>query len=165
METPDDLALPSFTDLATVAAPSLTLPAFRPPPVAARLETRPMASEVETAPAPPSPQRPAAPANAPPWWLGAGLAVVVGVGLRFVQLPDYVLPIAVGVAVATAVVLAMRLAGTTPEPEKRSALTVKPMSRRVKRIESADGRKVPAVRLATLNRKPSSGSYRRPKRI
>ena len=32
IETPAHFGQPSFTDLATVAAPSLTLPAFRPPP-------------------------------------------------------------------------------------------------------------------------------------
>jgi hypothetical protein len=95
--------------------------------------------------------------------LGAGLAVIIGVTLRFIQLPDYMLPIMVGLAVATAVVLVIRLTGTAPEAEKKPVLSVKPLSRRVKRLESVD-RKGAATRLATLARKPPSGSYRRPKR-
>jgi cellulose biosynthesis protein BcsQ len=163
IEAPAVLGLPSFTDLSTIAAPSLTLPAFRPPPAAlARLDAKPMGPEMAAAVSPErKPSRDSA--APPPWMLGVCFAVVGGVGLRFVQLPDFVLPIAVGLAVATAVVLAIRLAATAPETKQQAILTVKPLSRRVKRIEKPDGRNG-AVRLATLTRKPPSGSYRRPTR-
>jgi hypothetical protein len=46
-----------------------------------------------------------------------GLATVMGVGLRFVQVPDFMLPIAVGIAVAAAVVLVLRLASPAAQPE------------------------------------------------
>ncbi len=161
---PTELGLPSFTDQSTIASPSLTLPAFKPPPGAlARLEAKPMGPQMGARVLPeqqPSRHSPAL----PPWMLGVCVAVVGGVGLRFVQLPDFVLPIAVGVAVATAVVLAIRLAATAPETNQKVILTVKPLSRRVKRIENTDGRMGPATRLATLNRKPPSGPYRNPTR-
>jgi chromosome partitioning protein len=55
--------------------------------------------------------------------LAVGLAVVLAIGLRFFKLPEYVLPVAVGLAVAGGVVLALRLnlsartgAPTTPSP-------------------------------------------------
>ena len=119
-----------------------------------------MGSETE-----PTAKPAAASAKAPPWWLGAGLAVVIGVTLRFIQLPNYMLPIMVGLAAATAVVLVIRLTGSAPEADKKPILLVKPLSRRVKRLDSADIRKGAATRLSTLTRNPPSGSYRRPKRI
>ena len=162
IELPAALDLPSFADLSTIASPSLTLPAFNPPPAAlARLEAKAMGPERAAAAASAEPKGATVPTARPPWWLGVGLAVVIGVGLRFIPLPDYALPMAVGIAVATAVVLVIKLAGTAPEASKPT-LSVKPLSRRVKRIEKADGRNgVP--RVPTLTRKPPSGSYRRPK--
>lgn len=48
-----------------------------------------------------------------------GLAVAAGVGLRFAKLPDFMLPVIVGVAVTAAVVLALRLfAGGSERQEK-----------------------------------------------
>jgi cellulose biosynthesis protein BcsQ len=161
LPAPSDL--PSFADLSKIGSPSLTLPAFRPPPAAlARLEAKPMGPEVASAAASAEAKGARSPAPRSPWWLGVGLAVVIGVGLRFIPLPDYALPLAVGIAVATAVVLVIKLAGTAPATSKPT-LSVKPLSRRVKRIEKPDVRNGVPARLATLNRKPPSGSYRRPK--
>ncbi len=42
-------------------------------------------------------------------FLWVGLAMVAGVGLRFIQLPNFMLPLVVGVAVTAGVVLALRL--------------------------------------------------------
>jgi cellulose biosynthesis protein BcsQ len=60
-----------------------------------------------------------------------GLAVVGGVGLRFVHLPDFMLPIIVGVAVTAAVVLALRLmmAGAGAGENKTSARAAVPKRR------------------------------------
>jgi chromosome partitioning protein len=165
VELPADLGLPSFADLSRIASPSLTLPAFHPPPAAlARLEARPMGRQKEPDAAPVERKPTASSAAPPPWLLAVCLAVVGGVGLRFVALPDFVLPIAVGLAVATAVVLAIRLAGTAPETPSKPTLTVKPLSRPVKRVENTDSRASGAGRLPTLTRKSPSGSYRRPTR-
>jgi chromosome partitioning protein len=50
-----------------------------------------------------------------------GLAVAAGVGLRFVKLPDFMLPVIVGVAVTAAVVLALRLfVGGSDQPDQTS---------------------------------------------
>ena len=160
------MSLPSFTDLSTIASPSLTLPAFNPPPSArVRLEAKPMGPEIATASV--SAERKPAESSAafPPWLLAVCLAVIGGGGLRFIQMPDFVLPIAVGLAVATAVVLVIRLGATAAEADKKPVLSVKPMSRRVKRLESTDVRKGAATRLAALTRKSPSGTYRRPKRM
>jgi len=48
-------------------------------------------------------------------WMG--LAVVIGVGLRFVKLPDFMLPVVVGLAVTAAVVLTLRLFLSGPVQE------------------------------------------------
>ena len=162
---PAELGLPSFADLSRIASPSLTLPAFHPPPAAlARLEARPMGREKGPAAVPVERKPTASSAAPPPWLLAVCLAVVGGVGLRFVALPDFVLPIAVGLAVATAVVLAIRLAGTAPETPSKPTLTVQPLLRPVKRVENTDSRANGSGRLPTLTRKSPSGSYRRPTR-
>ncbi len=91
--------------------------------------------------------------------------MVVGVGLRFIHLPDVMLPVAVGVAVSAGVVLLMLLLQTgsgasaaKPAPTLKAALP-KAAPRR-----EADGRKDAAARLAALTRPAPSGSYRRPRR-
>jgi cellulose biosynthesis protein BcsQ len=162
IELPTEPELPSFADLSMIAKPSLTLPAFRPPPSAhARLEAAPMRPEAK-APA----RKPARGFTPPhPWLVGASLAVVGGVGLRFVPLPDVALPIAVGLAVAATVILALRYAATAPEADKKVVLMVKPLSRRVKRIDPTDGRNGAATRQTMLIRKPPAGSDRMPKRM
>jgi chromosome partitioning protein len=164
---PPELDVPSFDHLSMIGSPSLTLPAFRPPPSAPRARLRPVPTgPEEEAPAAPIARKPALRfATSRSWLLGAGLAVVVGVSFRFIRLPDFAVPIAVGLAVATAVVLALRLAAAPPEADKKPVLSVKPLSRRVKRLDNTDGRKGAATRLAALTRKSPSGSYRRPKRM
>jgi chromosome partitioning protein len=165
IELPTEWDLPSFADLSMIASPSLTLPAFRPPPSAlARLETAPM-RPAEQAPTAPAAREPARDFVQPhPWMLGAGLAVIGGVGLRFVPLPDVALPIAVGLAVAATVILALRFAATAPAAEKVVVLSVQPLPRRVKRVEPMDGRNGAATRQTMLIRKPPSGSCHRPQR-
>jgi chromosome partitioning protein len=161
---PAESDLPSFAELSRIASPSLTLSAFHPPPAAlARLETKPIGPEMAAAA---STERTPARTSAapPPWLLGVCLAVIGGVGLRFVPLPDFALPIAVGLAVTTAVILLLRLAAGAPETQKKPSLTIKPLSRRVKRVENTDGRMGTTARLTTMNRKPPSGSYRMPTR-
>jgi chromosome partitioning protein len=44
-----------------------------------------------------------------PWLIWVGLADVAGVGLRFVELPRFALPVVVGIATAAAVTLGLRL--------------------------------------------------------
>jgi len=167
IELPPELDLPSFDHLSMIGSPSLTLPAFRPPPSAPRARLRPVPTgPEEDAPVAPIARKPALRfATSRSWLLGAGLAAVVGVSIPFIPLRDFVLPITVGLGVAAAVVLALRLAATAPEADKKPVLTVKPLSRRVKRLDNTDGRKGAATRLAALTRKSPSGSYRRPKRM
>ncbi len=170
IEPPPDLDLPepdlpTFSGLASVPAPSLTLPAFRPPPAALRkLETKPTAPEARPA-GRSEPRRPASPTAARMWLLVVGLAVVGGIGLRFIQLPDVMLPVAVGVAVTAAVVLLLLLLQTTtgapavkPGPTLQAALpTAAPQ-------KAADNQKDAAARLAALTRPSSSGPSQRPRR-
>ena len=99
------------------------------------------------------------------WLLVVGLAVVGGIGLRFIQLPDVMLPVAVGVAVTAAVVLLLLLLQTTtgapavkPGPTLQAALpTAAPQ-------KAADNQKDAAARLAALTRPSSSGPSQRPRR-
>ena len=163
LDLPHAPAMPSFANL-RVSPPSLTLPAFNPPPAAlARLQPVPTGPEDE----PPAPRPVAASSGSPvPWYVAVGLAVAAGVSLRFVQLPDYMLPVAVGVAVAAAVVLALRVLAAAPEAPKSLALAAAlPPARKVRKVERTDGRKDASARLAALTRtRPSgSGSSRRPR--
>ena len=169
IEPPPDLDLPepdlpTFSGLASVPAPSLTLPAFRPPPAAVgRLATKPTSPEERPVPRP-APRRPSGSGAARKWLLGVGVAVAAGIGLRFVHLPDVMLPVAVGVAVSAGVILLMLLLQTAPEastakprPAVQAALPKAPSRR------DADGRKDAAARLAALTRPSSSASPRRPR--
>jgi chromosome partitioning protein len=56
-----------------------------------------------------------------PWLIWVGLSVVAGVGLRFVQMPDFALPMIVGLAVAAGVTLFLHLftqaSEQSPAPE------------------------------------------------
>jgi len=158
--------LPTFTSLARVVAPSLTLPAFRPPPApVGKVQTK--STEPEKRPAartaPKKPARP--PGLARVWLLGVGLAIAVGIGLRFIQLPDVMLPIAVGVAVSAGVVLAVRLilsASDSPAPAQPALAAGLPEKTPTK--DSVEGRKDAASRLSALAQSSRSESYRRPPR-
>jgi hypothetical protein len=44
-----------------------------------------------------------------PWLVWVGLAAAAGVGLRFVRLPDFALPVMVGLAVTAGVTLGLHL--------------------------------------------------------
>jgi len=130
-ELPEEPDLPSDPDLTSVPdlepvdlgtpepkaepEPAPPVPVARPIPVRSPTP-RPAAA------APASPRKPAAapqPAAAAPkagelqtrypWAIWVGLAAAAGVGLRFVMLPEWLLPFVVGVAVAGAVVLVLRL--------------------------------------------------------
>jgi hypothetical protein len=71
---------------------------------------------------PPGPKQPgeerAFPSLAIVW---VGLGAVAGVGLRFIKLPDLMLPVVVGVAVTAAVVLALRLLSAGAEAGGKKA--------------------------------------------
>ncbi len=92
------------------------------------------------------------------WVVWVGMAAMAGVGLRFVHLPDFMLPVAVGVGVAVAVALALRLlssapeapAGDRPAEPPRPSGVVKPSPSR------AVPRKDPVDRLSSLTRRPPS---------
>jgi hypothetical protein len=116
-----------------------------------------------------------------PWIVWVGLACVVGVGLRFVPLPDFMLPVIVGVAVADAVVLVLRLVSPTSEtdeppaapptppqpPSKRLVVpsqpveAKKPASRPVSTKEPGARVSSPARRPASDSQPPRSGERRR----
>ncbi len=174
-EAPDELGLPrtptmpvmpSFANL-RVSPPSLTLPAFNPPP-ATRAKLQPVPTGPEEVPvvALPKPAAESAPGGTVPWFVAVGLAVVVGVGLRFVHLPDFILPYVVGLAVAAAVVLALRVLAAAPEPAPKPVMVAAaaPAPRKTKIVEKPDGRRDASARLASLTRNAPSGSYRRPRR-
>ncbi|MBI1916740.1 MAG: ParA family protein [Planctomycetes bacterium] len=62
-------------------------------------------------PAPARPNGPLPPLHSTqkPWLIWVGLAIAGGIGLRFVQLPDFVLPLMVGLAVTASVTLMLHL--------------------------------------------------------
>ena len=137
-------------------APSLTLPAFRPPP-SARIRIEPAPTGPEQKPGPAAPKQGAGLAAIRPWLVGVGLAVAVGVGLRFVELPAFMMPIAVGLAVTAAVVLAMRVVLTAPEeaPKASPQLTAA--------LAHSPRKKESPPRYPIPKRPAPSGSYRRPR--
>jgi cellulose biosynthesis protein BcsQ len=174
-EPADDDDIPDLDEL--LARQALPRPASRPP-----RPTAPSRPAVATPPpAPPSrPPKPAAKAPpAPvvpmtsnqPWMVWVGLATLTGVGLRFVQLPEFMLPVAVGVAVAAAVILLLRLATpSAPAPVAQPAVASPPSSKRpapasrpieVKKPASArpEPKKDASARLAALARRPNSNPF------
>jgi cellulose biosynthesis protein BcsQ len=161
LDLPLEPDLPSFAGLASVPAPSLTLPAFRPPPSTTRAKLTPAPTGPEEAPAAPAAARPQY-TGIRSLLLGVGLAIAIGVGLRFIALPDFMLPIAVGLAVTAAVVLAMRMILTAPEAAKKQDLNVSAaLPANPRKQDSADGRKDMAGRLAVPKRPSPSGLQRR----
>ena len=137
--------IPDLDEL--LARQALPRPGSRPPrPVVPSRSATPSAAvpvvpaAVIPPPKKPEATKPAAPPVVPmtanqPWMVWVGLASVVGVGLRFVQLPDFMLPVAVGVAVAAAVILVMRLASPSspaaPAPAPQPAKPAPQSSKRV----------------------------------
>ena len=155
--------LPSFSGMASVPAPSLTLPAFRPPP-SARIRIEPAPMGPDATPARTAPKRAAGLAAVRPWLLGVGLAVAVGIGLRFIELPKFMMPIAVGLAVTAAVVLAMRVILTAPEEAPRTAPKLaNALTAASRKKEPPDLRKESPARYPVPKRPAPSGSYRRPR--
>src|SRR5205807_416080 len=53
-----------------------------------------------------------------PWFLWVGLSMAAGLGLRFVQLPDFAVPMIVGLAVTAGVTLVLHLAMKSAEDVK-----------------------------------------------
>jgi chromosome partitioning protein len=171
---PADDDVPDLDEL--LSRQAMPRPASRlPRPVA---PSRPAAVAPAPPPPPPSRSRPvAAPAHAPPpmvpmtskqpWMVWVGLATVTGVGLRFVQLPEFMLPVAVGVAVAAAVILVLRLAsppGPAPAAQpaaagNRSAPPPKPPEPKKPATVRIEAKKDPSSRLAALARRPNSNSF------
>jgi hypothetical protein len=71
----------------------------------------PVQAPVAAQPAPARPNRPLPPLHSTqkPWLIWVGLAIAGGIGLRFVQLPDFALPLMVGLAVTASVTLMLHL--------------------------------------------------------
>jgi chromosome partitioning protein len=116
--------LPAALRMARPKAPS------RPPATPAR----PPVTPSQLPPPRPRTPKPAVPApqgrtptptsglrGAQPWIIWIGVAVLLGFGLRFVRLPEFMLPIAVGLAVTTASVLLLRLLMTLPDSQETTA--------------------------------------------
>ncbi len=98
--------------------------------------------------------------NQIPWVIWVGLAMVGGVGLRFVKLPEFMLPVVVGLAVAGAMVLVLRVVlnpGEQPLPLPRRRAPGRPMEKRTAGVPAPSrgnlqgpGKKDPGARLANL---------------
>jgi cellulose biosynthesis protein BcsQ len=122
------------------------------------------------------PGKPSAPAMTPPasglnasHLLWVGLAVAGGVALRFVRLPEFMLPIVVGLAVAGVMVLVLRLvarpAEPTPQPAPRQPARADQRqtpsaSPRTEERQAPPARKDPGSRLSSLANRANAG--RRP---
>jgi chromosome partitioning protein len=61
-----------------------------------------------------------------PWFVWVGFAIVAGIGLRFVHLPDFALPMIVGLAVTAAVTLVLHLFLNQAGQEPASHLAAQP---------------------------------------
>jgi chromosome partitioning protein len=115
---PEPVGLSATKEKAAVPPPVVERPAAGP-----RHPAAPAPEPVAQGPVEQSPVREIAPAlplhsSPQPWLLWIGLAVVAGVGLRFVKLPSFVLPIVVGVAVTAGVTLALHLMTSQQEQER-----------------------------------------------
>jgi chromosome partitioning protein len=119
-----------------------------------RLGTSDLGPTRPAAPASRKRERPEPPLPAAPhaWAVWIALAAVVGFGLRFVKLPEWLLPVVVGLAVASGVVLVLRLVlnageGGPTEPAAPS----RPAQPRPK--GARPDHKTPTSRLASLARR------------
>jgi hypothetical protein len=113
-----------------------------------------------TKPAPTAaPTRGFAPQAAPLW---VGLAVVLGVGLRFIDLPRVVLPIGVGLAVGAAMILLLRVILVVKEDpvKKATRTTAKIPVSGTKKPSSGSGAKAkdPSARLTAIAKRLPAGS-------
>src|SRR5207302_7693784 len=99
---------------------------------AARIPLPPVhAAPVPIAAPPPTSARPAdlpppLHSTQKPWLIWVGLAIAGGIGLRFVQLPDFVLPLMVGLAVTAGVTLMLHLLLGQATAEPASELAAQP---------------------------------------
>ena len=96
--------------------------------------------------------------NAPPlMWIGA--AMIMGFGLRFVQIPPRLVPLVIGVAVAAGMLLLLRLLLTPNEPTNAAVQPRSTSPRRAKESKKAvarpETRKEVNARLSSLTRRPS----------
>ncbi len=108
--------------------PASEVPALPPgPPVPpSKAHIKPLSRAKERPEARKSQARPGD-GPAPHWGLlWVGLAIVSGVALRFLRVPDWVLPLLVGVAVAAVTVVLVRQFGTTSTDRKNAPSTAPP---------------------------------------
>jgi chromosome partitioning protein len=86
-----------------------------------------------------TPRQPAAQSSLSMALIWVGLAAVAGVGLRFIELPDFMLPLVVGVAVTAAVVLALHLlAAGAGKGKKPAPARVAPQPDEANRFSAPD---------------------------
>jgi hypothetical protein len=91
--------------------------------------------------------------------LWVGLAMVVGVSLRFLEIPDYAIPVLVGLGVGAAVVLVLRQLQTTAAGEQQTARPApaseqpQPAVARKSAARRSEGRSDPGTRLSGLKRR------------
>jgi chromosome partitioning protein len=105
----------------------------------------------------PPPHR--APAAQPRYaWVGA--AVVIGVLMRFVPLPDWVLPIIVGVCVSALVLVALRLNQDGSRADSASRRAGKGRKEGKRAAARSDPKKDSHARLAVLSRRAHTSSRR-----
>lgn len=98
-----------------------------PPPAIHRSSTSANRDEPRTAPR--NEQVPVTPrlhSTQRPWLVWVGLAMAMGIGLRFVELPSFAVPIVVGIAVTAAMTLFLHLAMQAGEERSRLATTSPP---------------------------------------
>jgi chromosome partitioning protein len=144
---PNEPVLPT-TPPRRLVTPITAIPVVRPPD-RARSWPRPVLSVPESVT--PDPLRPRSPAHghgrfrkALAWVL---LGVIAGIGLRFLPLADNVMPIIVGVGVASLVVLLMKPHQTQQARRRKSSPSRKAIPRR------SEGRPDPGKRLSGLKRR------------
>jgi chromosome partitioning protein len=105
---------------------------------------------------------PAASAPPQPWWLvWTALGTLLGLGLRFVRLPEAVFPLSVGMAVAVFVVLVLKLALGTPENKPAAGTNSRPgYPPEPRATDRGEARKDSSVRLNALARRAGAASRR-----
>jgi chromosome partitioning protein len=157
---PDEIITPTIPalrepDLPDVWTPPPAPPRTPAPPTVVELPgTSPPAPSPALAPSRPRQTAPTSPAQGFPVAIGlmwVGLAVVVGVGLRFLRLPEYLIPVLVGIGVTVAVVLLLRSVQAN-EPPSAPRPTRKPPPRR------GESRNDPNKRLSGLKRRVTTAA-------